>query len=231
MPTPPSRVAGAVLAAVLGGVARVTRRKPLHAVGRTWDGVVRIDAPVPQLGVPLLEVRGVHACTVRVSRALSTHEPWWDIGGVALRVPGAGAAGRPADLLFATTGTGRVTRHLLRPVRSAAEHSLTTLLPTRAGSYSVVFLLHPTSADEQPREYELALAVDGGRWQVTGLVELRREVPAANARFDPIVNELDGTSAPPWVVALREPAYHRARRLSGRGAAGGGGLRTSARAR
>lgn len=216
LPTPPSRAAGVALAAVLGTVARITRRKPLHAVGRTWDAVLRIDSPAPDLGVPLLEQRGVHPCTFRVSRALSTRPGWWDIGGVAIRVPGAGAIGRPADLLFATTGTGRMSRHLLRPVRFATERSLTTLLPTRAAGHKVVLLLQPTALDEAPREYELAVAVDGGPWRVAGLVELREELPAANARFDPIVNELDGTSAPPWVVAIREPAYRWARRLGRR---------------
>ena len=216
LPTPPSRVAGDLLAALLGAVALVTRRKPLHAVGRTWAAVVRVDTPAPELGVPLLADRGVHACTVRVSRALSTHEGRWDFGGVALRVPGAGTVGRPADLLFATTGTGRVTRHLLRPVRSAAERPLTTLLPTRAGGRTIVLLLQPTSADAEPREYELAFSADGGGWQVTGLVQLQREVPDVDARFDPIVNELDGTSAPPWVVGMREPAYRWARRLGRR---------------
>jgi hypothetical protein len=216
LPTPPSRAAGVALAAVLGTVARITRRKPLHAVGRTWDAVLRVDAPVPGLGVPLLDERGVHACTFRVSRALSTRPGWWDIGGVAIRVPGAGAVGRPADLLFATTGTGRVTRHVLRPVRFATEQSLTTLLPTRAAGHSVVLLLQPTALDDEPLEYELAVSVDGGPWRIAGLVELRDELPPANTRFDPIVNELYGTSAPPWVVAIREPAYRWARRLGRR---------------
>jgi hypothetical protein len=205
-----------VLAALLGAVALVTRRKPLHAVGRTWDAVLRVGTPAPELGVPLLADRGVHACMVRVSRALSTHEGRWDLGGVALRVPTAGTVGRPADLLFATTGTGRLTRHLLRPVRTAANRPLTTLLPTRAGGQSIVLLLHPTSADPEPREYELACSVDGGAWQVAGLVQLQREVPDVDVRFDPIVNELAGTSAPAWVVGMREPAYRWARRLGRR---------------
>ena len=33
-------------------------------------------------------------------------------------------------------------------------------------------------------------------------------------RFDPIVDELEGTTAPAWVVAVREPAYRWSRRLS-----------------
>jgi hypothetical protein len=101
-------------------------------------------------------------------------------------------------------------------VRFATEQSLTTLLPTRAAGHSVVLLLQPTAPDDEPREYELAVSVDGGPWRIAGLVELRDELPPANTRFDPIVNELYGTSAPPWVVAIREPAYRWARRLGRR---------------
>ena len=217
LPIPPARAAGLALAAGLGLVAWATGRKPLHAEGRTWTADLRIDAPQTRLGVPLLRDRGVHPCTVRVSRAIGTPDGWWDIGGLALRLPGAGTLGRPADLLFATTGTGRVTRHLLRPVRRAAGRSLTTLLPTRAGGHSMALLVRPIDDEPDPQEFELAVAVDRGAWYVVGLLQLRQERFDAALRFDPIVDELEGTTAPPWVVALREPAYRWARRLSRHG--------------
>ena len=214
VPTPPSRVAGAALATGLGLVAWATGRKPLHAAGSTWAAELRVDAPLPDLGVPLLHQRGVHACTVRVSRAVGTPEGWWDVGGLAVRLPDAGTRGRPADLLFATTGTGRLSRYLLRPVRQAATRPLTTLLPTRAGDRSLELLVRPLGDAEQPREYELAVSVDGGRWTGVGLLQLRRQLPDTRTRFDPIVDELEGTKPPAWVVGLREPAYRWARRLS-----------------
>ncbi len=210
------RTLGAVLAGTLGAVAALTRRKPLHAVGTTWDAQLRIDEPQPGLGIPVLEDRGAHACTVRVSRALGTPDGWWDIGGLALRLPGAGPGSGPADLLFATTGTGRATRHVLRPVRHATEQALTTLLPTRAGGRSLVLLVRPTTRDERPHQYELSVAADGGGWRPVGLVDLQRERAAEELRYDPIVNELSGTTPPPWVVAMREPAYRWARRLGRR---------------
>ena len=210
------RTLGIVLAAALGTVAALTRRKPLHAVGTTWDAQLRIDEPLPDLGVPVLEDRGAHACTVRVSRALGTPSGWWDIGGLALRLPGAGPASGPADLLFATTGTGRATRHVLRPVRRATERALTTLLPTQAGGRSLVLLVRPTTRDERPRQYELSVAADGGTWRPVGLIDLQQERVADEVRYDPLVNELSGTTPPPWVVALREPAYRWARRLGRR---------------
>ncbi|MFM6850506.1 MAG: phosphodiesterase [Terrabacter sp.] len=207
------RALGAVLAGALGTVAALTRRRPLHAVGTTWDAELRVDDPQPDLGVPLLEDRGAHACTVRVSRAIGTPSGWWDIGGLALRLPGAGPGAGPADLLFATTGTGKATRHLLRPVRHATERALTTLLPTTAAGRSLVLLVRPTTRDEQPRQYELAVGTDGGHWRAVGLIDLLQECAADELRYDPIVNELSGTSSASWVVAMREPAYRWARRL------------------
>ncbi|NUQ31839.1 MAG: phosphodiesterase [Dermatophilaceae bacterium] len=207
------RALGVVLAGALGTVAALTRRRPLHAVGTTWDAELRVDDPQPDLGIPVLEDRGAHACTVRVSRAIGTPSGWWDIGGLALRLPGAGPGAGPADLLFATTGTGRATRHLLRPVRHAAERALTTLLPTTAAGRSLVLLVRPTTRDEEPRQYELAVGADGGDWRPVGLIDLRHERAAEELRYDPIVNELSGTTPSSWVVAMREPAYRWARRL------------------
>lgn len=216
LPGPPARAAGVVLAAGLGLVAWATGHKPLHAVGRTWAADLRIDAPRPELGVPILRDRGVHPCTVRVSRAVGTPDGWWDIGGLALRLPGAGALGRPADLLFATTGTGRVSRHLLRPVRHASGRPLTTLLPTRAAGHTLALLVRPVGDEPDPQEFELAVAVDHGTWEVVGLLQLRQERFDSALRFDPVVDELEGTSTPSWVVAVREPAYRWARRLTRR---------------
>ncbi|WP_256792910.1 phosphodiesterase [Terrabacter sp. Ter38] len=216
MPTPPERAAGVVLAAGLGLVAWASGRKPLHAVGRTWDAELRIDEPAAHVGVPLLVDRGVHPCTARVSRAMSTRPGWWDIGGLAVRLPAAGTSGGPADLLLATTGTGRVSRYVLRPVRRATGRPLTTLLPTRSGEHSLALLARPIGDEAVAREFELAVSLDGGPWRAVGLLQLLREQADAATRFDPVVNELAGTTPPAWVVALREPAYRWARRLGRR---------------
>lgn len=211
-----TRAVGGVFAVVFGSVAYVTRRRPLHAVGTTWEAKLEVTTPLPAASVPILEDGGVHACTVRVSRALGTPAGWWDIGGLALRLAKAGPHGGPADVLFASTGTGTLTRHLLRPVRSAAGRPMTTLLPTRVRRHSLLLALWPTSSNDAPREYELAVALDRGPWQHVGLLTLLQEVPEPATRFDPIVNELGGTRAPSWVAALREPAYRRSRHLSAR---------------
>ena len=72
----------------------------------------------------------------------------------------------------------------------------------------------PRAVRRGPRDYELCLSVDGSPWRPVGLVHVGHELADDETRFDPVVDELEGTSAPAWVVALREPAYRLARRLS-----------------
>ena len=198
-------VSGAV---AQGAAVAGTQRKALHAWGRTFRGTVRIDAPMPDLAIPLVEDRGVHRCTVRFSRALSTPAGWWDIGGVAVRIPEAGCSGRPADLLFTTSGVGRVSRHVPRPTRRPATGPLTTMLPTRAAAgCNVVLMVAPMTEGEPPREYELSIAVGGSPWRPVGLLQIQHEVPDQPIRYSRVADELQGTAVPPWVVALREPTH------------------------
>ena len=213
-----AEAAGRALGGALGVVAAITRRKPLHAAGRTFRATLRIDAPTTGAGVPLFSERGQHPCVVRVSRAMSLPEGWWDIGGFALRVDRAGPGCGPADLLFASTGTGRVGRHLLRLSRQPMSEPMTTLLPVHAGTASLLLLVEPIGDGRAavPRQFELRIGVDGGSWSPVGIVELGDEVPGASPRFDPLVRRLEGTAPPTWVTALREPAYRLARRLGRR---------------
>jgi hypothetical protein len=216
--------AGRTLASGLGAVAAVTRRKPLHAKGRTYRATLRIDAPLAESQVPLLARPGVHHCIVRLSRAMSTPEGFWDIGGLALRIESAGPDDGPADLLFANTGTGRLSRHVLRLTRQPLQEPMTTLLPVRAGGSTLLLLVHPddssestvhagSSTDRHPVGFTLSAGLGDADWQRVGLVELAEEMEGASPRFDPLVRRLDGTVPPTWVTAMREPAYRVARRL------------------
>lgn len=213
-----AKAAGQALAGSLGVVAALTRRKPLHAKGRTYRVTLRIDGPMIGTGVPLLSERGQHQGLVRLSRAMSTPEGWWDIGGLALRVDRAGPGCGPADLLFANTGTGRVGRHLLRLSRQPMSEPMTTLLPVRAGASSLLLMVRPIGrgAGREPRQFELNAGLDGGAWSPVGIIELREEILGASPRFDPLVRRLEGTAPPTWVTALREPAYRLARQLGRR---------------
>ncbi len=215
---------GHVLAGALGLVAALTG-KPLHAKGHTHRGILTVDAPLEHSALPLLAERGLHPCIIRLSRAMSTPEGWWDIGGLALRIDGAGPARGPADLLFASTGTGRLGRHLLRPTRQPLQEPMSTLLPVRAGSSSMLMLVRPygdttgggsqerSGGHPHPMQFQLSVGLDDGGWRPVGLIGIGRELEDASPRFDPLVRRLDGTVPPTWVTALREPAYRTARRL------------------
>lgn len=219
-----SSAAGRTLAGGLGAVAAVTRRKPLHAKGHTHHAVLTVDPPLERSDVPLLAERGVHPCIVRLSRAMSTPEGFWDIGGFALRIEGAGPEGGPADVLFASTGTGRLGRHVLRLTRQPLHEPMTTLLPVRAGDSSLLLLVQPhdssaaggdagSSTQTHPMQFEICAVLDEGDWQRVGLIEVGLEIDGASPRFDPFVRRLEGTVPPTWVTAMREPAYRVARRL------------------
>lgn len=213
-----AKAAGRALAGALGVVAAVTRTKPLHAAGRTYRARLRIDVPMPDSGVRLFSERGQHEGLVRLSRAMSLPSGWWDIGGLALRVDRAGPGCGPADVLFANTGTSRLGRHLLRLSREPLSEPMTTLLPVRAGTSSLLLLVRPIGETHGavPRQYELSIGLDGGSWRPVGIIELGVEVQGASPRFDPLVRRLEGTAPPAWVSELREPAYRLARRLGRR---------------
>jgi hypothetical protein len=132
-----------------------------------------------------------------------------DVFGLAIRVPIDGV--RHGDLLFATTGLGRLTRFMLTAARSPHGRPMTTLLPYRtpAGALllSAVFLDEVTIA--------LGWAIGGGPWHP--FAELALHEPAVGEAdralsFDPVENELPGLEVYDWVRRLREPAYAGARR-------------------
>lgn len=204
---------GAVLGAVFGAAALVRRTKPLHPEGSVGEGVLEITAPQRQLGVPLLAERGPHSCTVRWSRAMGLPDSLPDFEGLAVRLEGAD--GRPADLLFASTGTGAVSRFVLVP-RSPGRHGpQTTLLPVSAGGSSLMFQVTPSSVPAQglPTGFDLAVATSGSSWTPVGTLTVQWG-PDRPMRFDPVENLLPGTEQYPLVRVLREPSYFLARRGS-----------------
>ena len=119
----------------------------------------------------MLTERGQRHCVVRLSRALSTPDGWWDIGGFALRIDRAGAGGGPADLLFASTGVGRAGRHVLRATRHPMDEPMTTLLPVCAGASSLLLLVRRLAGRAEDG-FELCVAVDGADWSPVGMIEV-----------------------------------------------------------
>ncbi|AKT52504.1 hypothetical protein ADJ73_01475 [Arsenicicoccus sp. oral taxon 190] len=210
------------MAGALGAVAVVRRDKPLHAYGRVATGTLIIGTvtagtpttgggPDEPSGIPLLDQLGAHRCTVRASRAMSLAHHGPDVMGVAVRVEGAGADGGDADLLFASTGTGPVTRWLLTLHRSEQGGPLTTLLPQDSSRGARWLRLDPAGR----AAYELSWAGAAGRWHPAARLQLDHAWGADQGlRFTPVERPLAGLRPPAWVRVLRRPAYQVARHLT-----------------
>jgi hypothetical protein len=143
--------------------------------------------------------------------------PLPDVDGLALRLPVEGGL---ADLLFAATGTGRWTQHVLLPHPSGARVPLTTLLPFESGAGHLVLGLFPDDPDDRDDRdgtgLDLRVSVRSGPWRPLGRLTLEPldvEDPP-ELRFDPLRNTPPGLGTHPLIVRLRDPAYVAARRRS-----------------
>jgi hypothetical protein len=130
-----------------------------------------------------------------------------DVHGLSVRVPVAG--GGFGDLLFASTGLGRLTRFLLTVSRSPYSRPQTTLLPYRTAAGPMLLSAVP----EGEGRYELGFAPVSGDWRSFGTLKLSAvEGPDPVVSFDPVLNTVPGLDHYDWVVAMREPSYASARR-------------------
>ena len=174
--------------------------KPLHPRGTVWAGeITRTGGGVAPTGVPWLDEPGDDQAIVRVSAAIGLPHGWPDIQGVAVHLPDLDGA----DLLFASTGAGRVTRHLLRLVRPTPRHVASTLLL-------------------EPGRYALLRAAGDGPWVGFGRLRLVARIDEERS-YDPIAHPLPGLENYGWAARLRSPAYRAARHDRGETLDGGGG--------
>ncbi|MGN6578093.1 MAG: hypothetical protein ACTHKG_20670 [Nocardioides sp.] len=210
---PAARAAASAGGQILRAATRfVTARpaaKPLHPRGSVVRGTLRRLGADEATGAAWLDEAGDDQVLVRQSRAVGLPRPAPDIFGLALRVP-VGGGGR-GDLLFASTGLGRLTRFTLTAALSPYGRPMTTLLPYRTPAGPVV--LAAVFRDE--RTVSLAWALRAGRWHPFAELSLE-ETPVDEAdapvSFDPVRNALPGLEIYPWVRRLREPSYATARR-------------------
>lgn len=197
---------GAVLAAATQGVASLRpARKPLHPEGEVVRGrIYRRGSEVPT-GVDWLDEVGEDDVVVRRSRAIGLPHTLPDIHGLAVRVGGAGEGG---DLLFATTGFGRVTRFVLTASRGPRTRPLTTLLPYDTDSGPMLLAAEGTADGS----YDLSWARPSGEWHLFGVLLLSSRSDDQEISFDPLQHQVPGLRQYPSVRRLRQPAYLRARR-------------------
>jgi hypothetical protein len=205
-----SSAGGALLAAGTQGVASLRRaRKPLHPAGDVLTGRIYRQGSEEKTGVAWLDEPGEDDVDVRLSRAIGLPRSLPDIHGLAMRVHGDDGDGSGGDILFASTGWGRVTRFVLTVSRHPRSRPLTTLLPYETDAGAVLL-----GADDVGAEtYELSWARPAGDWHIFGVLRLStRRSDDADISFDPVRHQLAGLRQYPSVSRLREPAYLRARR-------------------
>jgi hypothetical protein len=201
-----SSVGGGLLATATRSVAAVrSARKPLHPRGVVVPGRIHRTGLAEPTGSPWLDEPGEDEVVVRLSRAVGLPTRLPDIHGLAIRVLVGETYG---DLLFASTGWGRLSRFVLTAAMTVEDRPMTTLLPYRTASGPVVLGLRSTGTDT----FELACARYDGDWRPVG--DLRTSSvsgPDPDISFDPVRHQLPGLEQYPSVARLREPAYLRAR--------------------
>jgi hypothetical protein len=203
-----SSAGGQLLRAATTLVAARPSAKPLHPRGAVVRGTLHRTGSEERSGVAWLDEAGDDRVLVRQSRAVGLPGPAPDIFGLAVRVPTPGDG--HGDLLFASTGLGRLTRFVLTAGLSPYGRPLTTLLPYRTAAGPVVL----SAAYRDERTASLAWALGAGPWHRFADLSLD-EAPVdgedAPVSFDPVRNVLPGLEVYPWVRRLREPSYSTAR--------------------
>lgn len=203
-----SSTAGGVLAGAIRGMAALRPAdKPLHPSGAVVTGTLERRGASPRSGASWVDEVGRDEVVVRLSRAIGLPRVVPDIHGLAVRV--LTAEGDDGDLLFASTGWGRLGRFVLTFGAHPGARPLTTLLPYRTSSGPVLLGARAL----EPRTYELSWSRTAGEWHPFACLHLNEdEAPDQDISFDPVRHQLPGLEQYPWVVRLREPSYLTARR-------------------
>ncbi|MEV7395974.1 hypothetical protein [Aeromicrobium sp. NPDC092404] len=209
---------GKALEGVFAATGRIRpTRKPLHPRGRLHSATIEGVGLRDGIGVPWVDDPGTSTGVVRVSRAIGIPTALPDIYGLSLRVPLVD--GEHADLLFATTGLGRLTRFVLFPAQHPGQRAYSTLLPYRSPAGAVVLAAVPVGADGLV--FDLACARVGGAWESFARMTLTETSSGDSPSFDPVLNQLPGLGYYDWAAAMREGAYRAARRSRSSDAAAG----------
>ena len=200
---------GKALEGVFAAAARLRpARKPLHPKGQLHTATIERSGLRNGIGVPWIDEPGTSTGLVRVSRAIGIPDALPDIYGLSLRLPLFG--GTHADILFATTGLGRLSRFVLFPAQHPGQRAFSTLLPYRTTSGPVVLAAVPVDTDAV--SFDLACAPAGGAWQSFARMTLTETTSDESPSFDPVLNQLPGLAYYDWAAKMREGAYRAARR-------------------
>jgi hypothetical protein len=201
-----SSAGGALLATATRSLSALRpAAKPLHPRGDVVAGRLYRSGSDASSGVAWLDEVGQDDVLARRSRAVGLPGSLPDVHGLAVRVPVPGGHG---DLLFSTTGWGRLSRFVLTPSRTPQGRPMTTLLPYRTPQGPV--LLGARSTGEET--FELAWARYDGDWHAFADLRLS-QLPGTDedVSFDAVLHQLPGLEQYDAVERLREPSYRTAR--------------------
>jgi hypothetical protein len=218
-------LAGRAVAVPLAGLTRLRGDKPMHPRGVLFTGVLHRTGPPRPWGVAWLDELRTDRVLVRLSRGAGLPEPWPDLLGLAVRLPGGGPDGGPVDLLLSSAGRGRWTR-LVPVLRRDAATPYSSIMSYRSAVGPVRLAALPegsgVASDPAPLaaavgrrglRFTLAAALEGGPWEPFA----RLTVAAPVQPLDPEVHVDAVLHAPPGLRAdgpmarFRRPAYAAAR--------------------
>lgn len=189
-----------MLTTVFRLLAKARHARAVHPRGVTVTGELSGTGPFPTAAT----------VTVRLSKGAGTGRGLPDVLGLALRVPTESGAW---DVLLSTTGEGRFSRLLPKPVRGWRGARLGSLLPYRYRG-ELLWLMAVPGEGEPPTRFTIHASGTDARWhQVAGVTLHPGHGDPAPVAFDPMLNRPQGLElAPRWLANLREQAYAGSRR-------------------
>ncbi|SDD30620.1 phosphodiesterase [Streptomyces prasinopilosus] len=231
---------------IAGRLARWRAAPALHPHGVLCSGT--LDVPAHEgagWGVRWLDRPGSYRATVRWSRALGLPRRLPDALGLAVRVEDADGRGNALDLLFTSSGSGRLGRHLPLPRPAPLTGPYSTLLSYRTGERERVLAAFPAPGPSGPPEdgplpalwqelarrpvrFDLRAAAPGEPWRTFAslALEAAHGTPATHTvSYDPYAHTVPGLRPTGRLRRLRTAAYAGSRRgrTAGLAPEGGGG--------
>jgi hypothetical protein len=211
---------GRLLGKPIAAVARWRGGKPMHPRGIVREAVLERTGSSPSWGVPWLDEPGRHPAVVRLSRGAGLPPPLPDLLGLAVRLPGHD--GERVELLFSTTGRGRLSR-LVPVLRRHPATAYCSIMGYRtdAGTLRLAAVGERTAdGNGDGLVFVLAAARGTGPWRPFARLTLgaSQEPSDPDVRFDAVLHPPPGMVPDGPMARLRAPAYAMARtgRDSGR---------------
>ncbi len=198
---------GSILGFCLSGLALLRKNKPIHTNGQIFTGIWSIQQSAG-IQSKIFDQVQEEKIICRLSRSLSIGTQY-DVMGIALRFHYENSKNK-IDLLFVTTGEGKISKYLPKFEKNMGKGTYTTILPMKYFNGKIWFRLKEVSE----KIYSIAYRINGEDWIVIGELRIHPEPFIDQAiRFDPISSLPDGLSLDPWVRALRAPSYRLSRKV------------------